>query len=64
MIEKALYEHLKSQTELTDFLGLYADAPAVFNQEAPADNDPQWGAGPQYSRIVFAVDIQIGRAHV
>lgn len=58
MIEKALYEHLKSQTELTDFLGLYADAPAVFNQEAPADNDPQWGAGPQYSRIVFAVDIQ------
>lgn len=58
MIEQALYEHLKSQTELTDYLGEYADMPAVFSQEAPADRDAKWAPGKQYGRVVFAVDIQ------
>lgn len=58
MIEQALYEHLVNQTALTDLLGCYAEKPAVFNQEAPADNDEKWEAGQQYGRIVFAVDIQ------
>lgn len=58
MIEQALYEHLMAQTALTDHLALYADQPAIFNQEAPADKDPRWGAGPQYGRVVFAVDMQ------
>lgn len=58
MIEQSLYEHLISQTDLTDFLGRYADKPAVFNQEAPADNDTKWASGPQYGRIVFMVDLQ------
>lgn len=58
MIEQALCEHLKSQKGLAALLASYAGAPAVFNQEAPADNDYYWGKGPQYSRIVFAVDIQ------
>lgn len=58
MIEQALYEHLLKQTELTDYLGIYADKPAIFNQEAPADNDSLWEQGQQYGRIVFAVDLQ------
>lgn len=58
MIEQALYEHLIAQENLAAFLTTYNGIPAVFNQEAPADNDPLWGDGPQYGRIVFAVDIQ------
>ena len=58
MIEQSLYKHLISKTELTDLLGRYSGKPAVFNQEAPADNDEGWEPGKQYARIVFAVDIQ------
>lgn len=58
MIEQALYEHLKAQTALAEHLAFYDEAPAVFNQEAPADNDPKWDEGSQYGRIVFAEDLQ------
>ena len=58
MIEQALYEHLKAQDELADFLAVYNDDPAVFNQAAPPDTDELWGEGPQYGRVVFAVDMQ------
>lgn len=58
MIETALYNHLIGQEDLAAFLTKYNGFPAVFNQEAPADTDPGWGDGPQYGRIVFAVDIQ------
>ena len=58
MIEQALYEHLIAQADLAQYLTTYAGKPAVFNQEAPADNDPLWNDGPQYGRIVFAVDIK------
>lgn len=58
MIEQALYEHLKAQAILAPYLTTYAGEPAIFNQEAPADSDALWGAGAQYGRIVFSVDIQ------
>lgn len=58
MIEQALYEHLKAQADLATYLTQYAGQPAVFNQEAPADTDELWGDGPQYGRVVFAVDLQ------
>jgi len=58
MIEQALYEHLKEDEALAAFLTTYADEPAIFNQEAPADIDPLWKDGPQYGRIVYAVDLQ------
>lgn len=58
MIEQALYEHLIAQADLAQYLAKYNDKPAVFNQEAPADVDALWGDGPQYGRVVFAVDIQ------
>lgn len=58
MIEQALYNHLKAQTELAQYLATYNSEPAIFNQEAPADTDILWGNGPQYSRVVFAVDLQ------
>lgn len=59
MIEQALYQHLQEQEGiLLPYLATYGDAMAIFNQEAPADNDEAWGIGPQYGRIVFAVDLQ------
>ncbi len=58
MIEQALYEHLQAQAVLSPYLAKYDDQPAIFNQEAPSDADELWGNGPQYGRIVFAVDIQ------
>lgn len=58
MIEQALYEHLKAQANLASYLTTYGGEPAIFNQEAPADRDALWRDGPQYGRIVYAVDIQ------
>lgn len=58
MIEQALYEHMKAQQDLADFLATYNCSPAVFNQEAPSDMDEGWGDGPQYGRVVFSVDLQ------
>lgn len=58
MIEQALYEHLIAQANLAQYLTTYNGKPAIFNQEAPADTDALWGDGPQYGRIVFAVDIK------
>lgn len=58
MIEQALYEHLTAQESLYPYLATYSGRPAIFNQEAPADTDQFWESGPQYGRIVFAVDLQ------
>lgn len=58
MIEQALYQHLQAQEALLPYLATYASKMAIFNQEAPADTDSFWGEGPQYGRIVFAVDLQ------
>ena len=58
MIEHVLCEHLKNQPELAECLTTYAERPAVFNQSAPDDQDAFWGSGPQYGRVVFAVDLQ------
>ena len=58
MIEKALCKHLKAQSVLEPYLATYNDALAIFNQEAPSDMDDLWNEGPQYGRIVFAVDLQ------
>lgn len=58
MIEQSLYEHLKGREDLAKFLATYNCAPAVFNQEAPADMDEGWGCGSQYGRVIFSVDIQ------
>lgn len=58
MIEQALFEHLQEQDDLLPFLATYGGKKAIFNQEAPADVDPGWAAGPQYGRIVFYVNLQ------
>lgn len=58
MIEQALYEHLQEQDSLLPYLADYGGKMAIFNQEAPSDKDEAWGEGPQYGRIVFAVDLQ------
>lgn len=58
MIEQALYEHLQEQIDLRPFLATHNSKMAIFNQEAPGDKDKGWGKGPQYGRIVYAVDLQ------
>lgn len=58
MIEQALNDHLKAQAVLEPYLATYNGEKAVFNQEAPDDMDDLWNDGPQYGRIVFAVDLQ------
>ncbi len=58
MLDKAIYEHLSGNTELAPMLTRYAEKPAVFSQEAPADTDPGWADGEQYGRIIFALDVQ------
>lgn len=61
MIEQALLQHLRSQDDLRPFLATYGDdgrTMAIFNQKASDDRDALWGEGPQYGRIVFAVDLQ------
>ncbi len=58
MLDKAIYEHLVNAPELAPLLTSYAGKAAVFNQEAPADTDPNWADGAQYGRIIFALDVQ------
>ncbi len=58
MLDKAIYEHLVGAAELAPLLTSYAGKAAVFNQEAPADTDPNWADGAQYGRIIFALDVQ------
>ena len=58
MIEQALYQHLQEQEALSPYLATYGGKMAIFNQEAPHDQDHDWGDGPQYGRIVFFVDLQ------
>ena len=57
MIEEMLYQHLLGCEELKPHLGQYAQRIAVFNQQAPDDKDRNWN-GPQYGRIVYAVNMQ------
>lgn len=58
MIEQVLYEHLQKNGEKIPSLAKYNCRPAIFNQEVPSDMDEGWCGGPQYGRIVFAVDLQ------
>lgn len=58
MIEAQVRTHLISQEALKPYMTTYAGQMAVFNQEAPADTDPNWAQGSQYGRIVFYIDMQ------
>ena len=55
MIEQSIYEHLTGALGGSGF-AQYGGKPAVFSQNAPADTDPGWAAGPQFPRLMFAAD--------
>lgn len=55
MIEQAIYDHLSTASGLA-MLAQYNGKPAVFSQNSPSDTDPAWANGPQFPRLVFAVD--------
>lgn len=58
MIEVQVRQHLIAQEALKPYMATYAGNMAVFNQEAPDDQDPHWGKTSQYGRIVFYIDMQ------
>ena len=58
MIETSLYNHLMDQEQiLGPLLATYDRKPAIFNQEAPDDQDELWETSTQYGRIVFFVEM-------
>lgn len=57
-LEELIHKWFTSYEEVAGKLALYADAPAIFYQEAPADNQRGWGKKGQYPRIVYAIDMQ------
>lgn len=56
-IEESVGLRLTSYEPLVKNLAKYAGNPAVFNQNAPGDNEPYWD-GPQYPRIIYAIDMK------
>lgn len=57
MIAQSIYQHLVKQAALEPFLATYNGKLAIFNQEAPDDQDRGWD-GSQYGRIMFSIDMQ------
>lgn len=55
MFEQNLEEYLQSCEILGTFLATYGGKLAVFNLQAPADTDENWGQPSQYARIVYTV---------
>lgn len=58
MIEQQLREHLLTGEALKPYMATYAGQMAIFNQEAPSDQDPNWGDRNQYGRIVFNLQMK------
>lgn len=59
MIEPQVRQHLISQEALEPYMAKWAGEMAIFNQEAPADTDPNWEPNKsQYGRIVFNMEMQ------
>ncbi|MCI8285435.1 MAG: hypothetical protein HFE90_09285 [Firmicutes bacterium] len=57
MLETLILNHLRSCTELHEYLAEYDNMPAVFYQTAPTDTDGLWSK-EQYARIIFYLNIQ------
>ena len=55
MLNNVIYNYIKS-LELPD-LAVYDGVPAIFEQQAPEDTDPDW-EGMQYGRVVYDLRMQ------
>lgn len=53
-----IYHRLATDAELPKLLAAFADNPAIFADEAPADQDEGWGGKVQYPRICYKIDIK------
>ena len=53
-----IYNRLAADAELTALLATFAGSPAVFADEAPADQDEGWQGKVQYPRICYRIDIK------
>ena len=58
MIEQQIREHMLTEKALQPYLATYAGQMAIFNQEAPADTDPNWETKNQYGRVVFTMRME------
>lgn len=57
MIEQVLTDYLRGNANLAALLTTYQNVPAAFYQKAPDDQDPGWGKGQQYGRVIYALDM-------
>lgn len=57
MIEQTLHDYLQGCEELAPYLAVYDDKMAIFNLEAPTDEDPFWNSGSQYGRMVSELNM-------
>lgn len=59
-LNQLVRKRLKDNKKLTGFLAVYGDKaePAIFENEAPADQDDGWNGKAQYPRCDFVVDMQ------
>ncbi len=52
MIEQTMHDYLQGCEALEPYLASYDDKMAIFNLEAPTDEDPFWAPDSQYGRMV------------
>ena len=57
-LEELLYQTLIQDVTITSKLAQFKGKPAVFEREAPADDNSGWGSAKQHPRIMYYVDIQ------
>ncbi len=56
-LKEMIYRRLSDSESLQKNLAIYGNSPAVFYQQAPTSDDPNWD-GTQYPRIDYTVDMQ------
>ena len=58
VLEELLYQTLIQDATITSMLATFKGKPAVFEREAPSDENPGWGNAKQHPRIMYYVDTQ------
>nr|DAU99399.1 MAG TPA: hypothetical protein [Caudoviricetes sp.] len=58
ILEELIYKKFIESEELSDMLADFSGRPAVFNPEAPEDNQPGWNGKSQYPRLIYNYDLQ------
>lgn len=57
-LKQLIYKRLVENEDLTGRLAKFYDSPAVFDTEAPSDQDEGWNGKTQYPRCDYIIDMQ------